>query len=145
MSNIINKPNFVRDGDSVINASAATTLTCQNNYLLLLDHNCNKLLFKKGDDVTKLFERIKKSTKPNEQYGLILENGGFVDVRIIQNVFVSDKTDDLVIMGRNGRPLCVFNKKTYSSLNDLVDVLLTALVDVNDGNNIEQIDWSTYQ
>ncbi|MCG7584948.1 hypothetical protein [Photobacterium sp. OFAV2-7] len=136
---------FIRDGQSVINAATATTATNNGDFTLLLDHKCQKLAFKQGEGAGELFERVKKAVKPNEQYALVLENGGFIDARVISTAFVSSKTGNLVVVGTNDRPLCVFDTDTFSDLDGLADVILDALVSVGEGVNMPKIDWTSYK
>lgn len=139
------QPLFIRNGNAVINASAATTLTHNGDFTLLLDDKCKKVAFEQGESSAALFERVKKAIKPHEKYALKLENGGFIDARVISTVFVSPKTGNLVIVGLNDRPLCVLDAKTFSDLDGLTEVILDALVSVGEGEKFPAIEWSAYK
>ncbi|MBF4279689.1 hypothetical protein EAY27_21645, partial [Vibrio anguillarum] len=43
------QPLFIRNGNAVINASAATTLTHNGDFTLLLDAKCKKVAFEQGE------------------------------------------------------------------------------------------------
>ena len=139
------QPLFIRNGNAVINASAATTLTHNGDFTLLLDAKCKKVAFEQGESSVALFDRVKKVIKPHEKYALKLENGGFIDARVISTVFVSPKTENLVVVGVNERPLCVLDAKEFSDLDGLTEVILDALVGIGEGNNIPVIDWAAYK
>ncbi|MHA2734001.1 hypothetical protein [Vibrio campbellii] len=142
---ISTQPLFIRNGNSVVNASAATSLTHNGDFTLLLDDKCQKVAFDQSEKAPELFERVKKAIKPHDKYGLVLDNGGFIDARVISNVFVSPKTSNLVIVGLNDRPLCVLDAKTFSDLDGLTEVILDALVSVGEGEKFPAIEWSDYK
>lgn len=139
------QPLFIRNGNAVVNASTATTLTHNGDFTLLLDDKCQKVAFDQSEGASELFERVKKSIKPHDTFGLVLDNGGFIDARIISTVFVSPKTGNLVIVGLNDRPLCVLDAKTFSDLDGLTEVILDALVNVGEGEKFPAIEWSAYK
>ncbi|EGR0636829.1 hypothetical protein E5T98_18315 [Vibrio vulnificus] len=139
------QPLFIRNGNAVVNASTATTLTHNGDFTLLLDDKCQKVAFDQSEGASELFERVKKRIKPHEKYALKLENGGFIDARVISTVFVSPKTENLVVVGVNERPLCVLDAKEFSDLDGLTEVILDALVGIGEGNNIPAIDWAAYK
>ncbi|OQQ05459.1 hypothetical protein BK411_17395 [Vibrio splendidus] len=139
------QPLFIRNGNAVVNASTATTLTHNGDFTLLLDDKCQKVAFDQSEGASELFERVKKAIKPHEKYALKLENGGFIDARVISTVFVSPKTENLVVVGVNDRPLCVLDAKEFSDLDGLTEVILDALVGIGEGNNIPVIDWAAYK
>ncbi|EIJ0947435.1 hypothetical protein LH710_003328 [Vibrio vulnificus] len=139
------QPLFIRNGNAVVNASTATTLTHNGDFTLLLDDKCQKVAFDQSEGASELFERVKNAIKPHEKYALKLENGGFIDARIISTVFVSPKTGNLVIVGLNDRPLCVLDAKTFSDLDGLTEVILDALVSVGEGEKFPAIEWSAYK
>ncbi|CAK2880971.1 hypothetical protein [Vibrio tasmaniensis] len=139
------QPLFIRNGNSVVNASTATSLTHNGDFTLLLDEKCQKVAFDQSEKAPELFERVKKAIKPHDKYGLVLDNGGFIDTRVISNVFVSPKTGNLVMVGLNERPLCVLDAKTFSDLDGLIEVILDALVSVGEGEKFPAIEWSAYK
>ena len=139
------QPLFIRNGNAVVNASTATTLTHNGDFTLLLDDKCQKVAFDQSEGASELFERVKKAIKPHEKYALKLENGGFIDARVISTVFVSSKTENLVVVGVNERPLCVLDSKEFSDLDGLTEVILDALVGISEGNSIPVIDWAAYK
>jgi len=139
------KAKFVRDGLQVINVATATTMTCTAKYLLLLDQNGKKLFFRDGEGLDALFSDFKKSLKPDETYGLVLDNGGFIDLRCVANVFVSPKTGNLVVMSNDERPLCVLLKEVYKDLDGLANKLMDVMVELSPKNKIEKIDWEAYK
>lgn len=139
------QPLFIRNGNSVVNAATGTTLTNNGEFTLLLDDKCQKVAFDQSEEATELFERVKKAIKPHEKYGFVLDNGGFIDARVISTVFVSPKTGNLVMVGMNDRPLCVLDAKTFSDLDGLIEVILDALVSVGEGEKFPEIEWSAYK
>lgn len=139
------QPLFIRNGNSVVNASTATSLTHNGDFTLLLDEKCQKVAFDQSEKAPELFERVKQVIKPHDKYGLVLDNGGFIDARVISNVFVSPKTSNLVIVGLNDRPLCVLDAKTFSDLGGLTEVILDALVSVGEGEKFPAIEWAAYK
>lgn len=139
------QPLFIRNGNSVVNASTATTVTHNGDFTLLLDEKCQKVAFDQSEKASELFERVKKVIKPHDKYGLALDNGGFIDARVISNVFVSPKTGNLVMVGLNERPLCVLDAETFSDLDGLTEVILDALVSVGEGEKFPKVEWSAYK
>lgn len=142
---ISTQPLFIRNGNSVVNATTATTLTFSGDFTLLLDEQCNKVAFVQGDDANALFERAKKVIHANSQFALKLENGGFIDSRIISTAFISPKTNNLVIVGTNKRPLCVLTNEVYSDLDGLTEVILDGLVSVSSGEKMPSVDWASFK
>ncbi|EJG1819697.1 hypothetical protein BS056_RS22290 [Vibrio parahaemolyticus] len=136
---------FVRDGSQVVNVAGAATLTCSDKYLLLLNKNGEKMLFREGDGIAELFEEFKKVIKPDSEYGLVLDDGGFIDLRAVSTVFESPKTGNLVVLSNDNRPLCVLPKETYKDIEGLSDQLMDALVNVSPGKRITKIDWEAYK
>jgi len=142
---MLNKAKFVRDGSQLVNIAGALTMTCNDKYLLLLNKQGKKILYKDGDGVLETFDKFKKEIKPDQAYGLVLDNGGFIDVRSVANVFVSPKTGNLVIVSHDERPLCVLSKSEYTDLDGLVSQVMDALEDVDGKKKISKIDWVAYQ
>ncbi|UJZ95012.1 hypothetical protein IHC87_06615 [Photobacterium damselae subsp. damselae] len=142
---ILTQPLFIRDGQSVVNASTATTLTHNGDFTLLLDSKCKKVAYISGDSASAVFEKAKKVVRVNTKYALKLENGGFIDARIISTAFVSPKTNNLVIVGINDRPLGIFDANEFSDLTGLTEVILDGLVSVSEGKSMPTIDWSAYK
>lgn len=139
------QPLFIRNGNAVVNASNATTLTHNGDFTLLLDKQCQKVVFEQSENAGELFERAKKVIKPHEQYGFLLENGGFIDARVISTVFVSPKTGNLVVVGINERALCILDGETFADLDGLTEAILEALVCVGEGEKFPEIDWLAYK
>lgn len=139
------QPVFVRNGNSVVNAATGTTLTNNGEFTLLLDSQCKKVVFDNGEGANVLFERLKKALKPNAKYGIKLEDGGFIDARIISTVFISPKTNNLIVMGLGEHAIYKFEEKDYADLEGLTEVILEALIDVEKNNKMLTIDWAAYK
>ncbi|EKB3555044.1 hypothetical protein FNO25_002957 [Vibrio fluvialis] len=136
---------FVRDGSQVVNVATATTLTCNDKFILLLDKTGKKILYREGEGIAALFSDFKKVVKPDEKYGLVLDDGGFIDLRSVSTVFTSPKTGNLVVLSHDERALYVFPKSTYKDIDGLSESLLDVLVNVGPKKKIAKIDWDAYK
>ncbi|EDM69285.1 hypothetical protein PE36_07352 [Moritella sp. PE36] len=139
------KPLFIRTSNGILNASAGTTVVHFEDATLILDAQCRKIIFDNSEKSHELFEKAKQRVKPQKDYSIVLENGGFIDVRIIKNTFVSPKTGHLLVIGLNERPLCIFDKEQYSDISGLSDAITDVLIDISDDKKVSAIQWAEYQ
>lgn len=138
-------PLFIRSSNGIVNASKATTLVHAENTTLVLDAQCRKITFDNSEAALTLFEKVKLRVKPLSDYAIVLENGSFIDARIILNTFISPKTGNLILIGLNERPLCIFDKEQYSDISGLSDAIADVLMDISDEKKVSAIDWAAYQ
>ncbi|MEZ8694363.1 hypothetical protein AB4589_12115 [Vibrio sp. 10N.222.49.A3] len=138
-------PLFVRNGNDIVNAGSSTTLVHTGELTFALDSQGEQTIFDKSESSFALFEKVRNRVNPSKKFAIVLENGGFVDARIIKNVFESPKTGNLILIGLNGRPVCIFDKEVYSDIEGLADALADVLMDISEGKTVASIEWTAYQ
>ncbi|MBB1465791.1 hypothetical protein AB6D20_004085 [Vibrio splendidus] len=137
---------FVKTNRGVKNLALAKSVIGSDERVVVLDSNCNVMHYQKGAAAETLFEQIKKSIKPCEGATLILENGSWIHVDSISNVFISEKSGSLLITAnKDDNLLTMFAADEFSDLEGLCDVLCDALCDYNDGKAVPEISWSEYK
>jgi len=136
---------FVRTSNGIVNASAGTTAVHSEGVTVLFDMQCRQIIFDNSDKSSELFEKVKQRVKPSKDYAIVLENGGFIDARIIKEAFESPKTGHLLVIGLNERPLYIFDKEKYSDISGLSDAIADVLIDISDDKKVSAIEWAAYQ
>lgn len=139
------KPLFVRTSNGIVNASAGTTAVHSEGVTVLFDMQCRQIIFDNSDKSSELFDKVKQRVKPSKDYAIVLEDGGFIDARIIKEAFESPKTGHLLVIGLNERPLYIFDKEKYSDISGLSDAIADVLIDISDDKKVSAIEWAAYQ
>lgn len=136
---------FIATQNGVKNVSSVGSLIHDENFTLGLDLKCNVICFEKGEAASAMFEQLQRALKPVKDYSIVLENGGFIDPSIIAEIFISPKTNHLLITGVNGKLLYMFNSTVYTNLDGLLSELSDRLMAVGAGKPVAVIQWADFK
>lgn len=139
------KPTFVPTSNGVKNVSSVSSLMHDDNFTLGLDLKCNVVFFEKGEAASAMFETLQQAIKPVKDYTIVLENGGFIDPAIIADIFISPKTQHLLITGVNGKLLTMFESTVFSNLGGLLGELSARLMAIGAGKPVAAIQWAEFK
>lgn len=139
------KPTFVPTSNGVKNVSSVSSLIYDGANTLALDSECNVISFERGETAIAIFETLQNALKPAKDYSIILENGSFIDPAIIANIFLSPKTQHLLIISVNGKLLYMFKSTVFSDLDGLLSELSDRLLALGSGKPVSGIQWAEFK
>jgi hypothetical protein len=139
------KPTFVPTSNGVKNVSSVRSLIHDESFTLGLDLKCNVICFENGETAFAMFEQLQQAIKPAKDYSIILENGSFIDPAVIAEIFISPKTQNLLITGVNGKLLYMYKSTTFSNLDGLLSELSDRLLAVGSGKPAAVIQWAEFK
>jgi len=143
-----NQNMFFKTENGVKSVNSATSLINSGEHTVALNNTGGVVIHDKSNTSAKIFDDLKTTLKSkiNKRSSLVLNDGGFIDISIIAEAYISPKSGSLLITSiKDGNLIYLFDSEEYSNLTGLRDVLSNTLMEFDGTTALNAIDWASFQ
>ena len=139
---------FFKTENGVKSINTVTSLINSGEHTVALNSTGGVVIHDKTSVSSKVFNNLKSALngKTNKASSLILNDGGFIDINIIAEVFISPKSGSLLVTSiKDGNLIYLFSSDDYQNLTGLRDALSNTLFEFDGTTALKAIDWASFQ
>ena len=139
---------FFKTENGVKSINTVTSLINSGGHTVALNSTGGVVIHDNSSTSGKAFDDLKSALKgkTNKKSSLALNDGGFIDINIIAEAFISPKSGSLLITSiKDGNLIYLFDSEEYPNLTGLRDVLANTLTEFDGTSALKAIDWASFQ